>query len=66
MNIGDKIKIKNLELIETNKTPFLTNRMKQYSNKEAYIMDIVGENYLLDIDNGDYLWSKEWFENEEA
>lgn len=70
--IGDKVVIKqNLkegmarEYDEVTETMgmWITEEMLQYVGQEAEIVDIDEDgDYVLNIDNGEYLWSDEMFE----
>lgn len=69
--VGDKVKIKNLDWYNTNKseTDYLycnnivfVQKMSEYCGKKATIVDRTDVSYKLDIDNKFYYWTDDMFE----
>lgn len=62
--IGDKIRIK--PYLKDSETGIDSDKLIEYIGKTATITDVIddGTTYILDIDNGTWFWSKDWFVQE--
>lgn len=65
LKIGDKVRIK--PYLKDSETGIDSDKLIEYVGKTATITDIIddGTTYILDIDNGTWFWSKDWFVQEE-
>ena len=63
-NVGDIVHIKNnLESGEDYGTDTFVSEMAQYCGATATIVKLYNNEYILDVDDGDWCWTDEMFED---
>lgn len=67
-NIGDKVTIRSLDWYNANKDErgyvgYFVPSMANYCGQEATIVEVINRIYLIDIDDSNWFWSDEMFED---